>query len=96
MLGRPYSAGGGKTVHVRLQRLGGSEAQMVRTCGAHEKVSVSTGGPNRVSTASQALGVGGKVGFDSCQDSGLSRVENSSARILSSPSSPAQNMKDAR
>ena len=26
VLGRPYSTGGGKTVHVRGQRLGGSEA----------------------------------------------------------------------
>ena len=40
VLGRPYSTGGGKTVPVRVQRMGGSEAQMVRTWGAREKVSV--------------------------------------------------------
>jgi len=44
VLGRPYSTGGGKTVNVRVQRVGGSESQMVRTWGAHEKVSVRRAG----------------------------------------------------
>ena len=44
VLRRPYSTGGGKTVYVRVQRLGGSEAQMIRTWGAHEKVSVRRAG----------------------------------------------------
>jgi hypothetical protein len=44
VFGRPYSTGGGKTAHVRVQRVGGSESQMVRTWGAHEKVSVRRAG----------------------------------------------------
>ena len=44
VLGRPYSAGGGKIVHVRVQRVGGSGTQMVWPWGAQEKVNVRRAG----------------------------------------------------
>jgi hypothetical protein len=40
VVGRPYTTAGGKTAHVRVQRVGQSGSVEVRTWGAHERVSV--------------------------------------------------------
>src|SRR3989442_12658183 len=40
VIGRPYTTAGGKNAHVRLQRVGQSGSEEVRTWGAHEKVGV--------------------------------------------------------
>jgi hypothetical protein len=37
VVGRPYTTAGGKTAHVRLQRVGQSGGVEVRTWGAHER-----------------------------------------------------------
>jgi hypothetical protein len=40
VLGRPYSTGGGKTAHVRVQRVNQPGVTEVRLWGSYEKVSV--------------------------------------------------------
>jgi hypothetical protein len=42
MIGRPYTTAGGKTANVRVKRVD-SDVQMIRTYGAHERVSVKRG-----------------------------------------------------
>ena len=42
VIGRPYTTAGGKTANVRVKRLE-SEAMMIRTWGAHERVAVRRG-----------------------------------------------------
>jgi len=41
VIGRPYTTAGGKTVHVRVQRVNQPGATEVRAWGAHERVSVN-------------------------------------------------------
>ena len=40
MIGRPYTTAGGKTAHVRVQRVGQPGVADLRTWGAHERISV--------------------------------------------------------
>ena len=40
VIGRPYTTAGGKTAHVRVQRVGQPDFTEIRTWGAHERVSV--------------------------------------------------------
>ena len=40
VIGRPYTTAGGKTAHVRVQRVGQPDATDLRTWGAHERISV--------------------------------------------------------
>ncbi len=40
VIGRPYATAGGKTAHVRVQRVGQPDVTDLRTWGAHERVSV--------------------------------------------------------
>jgi len=42
VLARAYTTGGGKIVNARVQRAG-SDAVMIRVCGAHERVAVRRG-----------------------------------------------------
>lgn len=39
VIGRPYTTAGGKTAHVRVQRVGQTGTTAIRTYGAHERVS---------------------------------------------------------
>jgi hypothetical protein len=41
--GRPYTTNAGKDVHVRVRRVDNAEVAMIRTCAAHERVSVKRG-----------------------------------------------------
>lgn len=50
VLGRPYSTGGGKTVHAWVQRVGGSEALDGSDLGSPRESECEAGGPNRVAT----------------------------------------------
>jgi hypothetical protein len=40
VVGRPYTTNAGKDVHVRVKRVDNAEATMIRTWGAHERISV--------------------------------------------------------
>jgi hypothetical protein len=40
VIGRPYTTKAGKDVHVRVQRVDNAEVTMIRSWGAHERVSV--------------------------------------------------------
>ena len=40
IIGRPYTTAGGKTAHVRVQRVGQPDVTDLRTWGAHERISV--------------------------------------------------------
>ena len=40
IIGRPYTTAGGKTAHVRIQRVGQPDVTDLRTWGAHERLSV--------------------------------------------------------
>jgi hypothetical protein len=40
VIGRPYVTTGGKDVHVRVRRVDNPDVTMIRTWGAHERVSV--------------------------------------------------------
>jgi hypothetical protein len=40
VIGRPYTTAGGKTAHVRVQRVGQPGSTALRSWGAHERVSV--------------------------------------------------------
>jgi len=40
IIGRSYTPAGGKTAHVRVQRVGQPDVTDLRTWGAHERVSV--------------------------------------------------------
>jgi hypothetical protein len=42
VIGRPYTTAGGKTANVRVKRVD-SDVTMIRTYGAHERVSVKRG-----------------------------------------------------
>ena len=43
VIGRPYTTAGGKTANVRVKRVG-SDVQMIRVYGAHERVAVKRSG----------------------------------------------------
>jgi hypothetical protein len=43
IIGRPYVTNGGKDVHVRVQRVDNPDVTMIRSWGAHERVSVKRG-----------------------------------------------------
>ena len=40
VVGRPYTTAGGKTAHVRVQRVGQPDVTDLRTWGAHERIAV--------------------------------------------------------
>jgi len=40
VIGRPYTAAGGKLAHARVQRVGQPASADVRTWGAHERIAV--------------------------------------------------------
>ena len=40
IIGRPYTTAGGKTAHVRVQRVGQPDVTDLRTWGAHERIAV--------------------------------------------------------
>src|SRR5216684_9168644 len=40
VIGRPYTTAGGKTAHVRVQRVGQPDVTDLRTWGAHERIAV--------------------------------------------------------
>jgi hypothetical protein len=40
VIGRPYTTAAGKNAHVRVRRVDDTEVTMIRTYGAHERVSV--------------------------------------------------------
>jgi hypothetical protein len=40
VIGHPYTTAAGKTAHVRVRRVDNAEVTMIRTYGAHERVSV--------------------------------------------------------
>jgi hypothetical protein len=40
IIARPYTTAGGKTAHVRVQRVGQPDVTDLRTWGAHERISV--------------------------------------------------------
>jgi hypothetical protein len=40
IIGRPYTTNAGKDVHVRVRRVDNAEVTMMRSWGAHERVSV--------------------------------------------------------
>ena len=40
VIGRPYTTAGGKTANVRVRRVDNAEVAVIRTYGAHERVSV--------------------------------------------------------
>ena len=42
VIGRPYTTAGGKTANVRVRRVDNTEVTMIRTYGAHERVSVQS------------------------------------------------------
>ena len=44
IIARPYTTAGGKTAHVRVQRVGQPAVTELRTWGAHERISVRRAG----------------------------------------------------
>jgi hypothetical protein len=40
VIGRPYTTNMGKDVHVRVKRVDNAEVTMIRSWGAHERISV--------------------------------------------------------
>ena len=44
VIGRPYTTAGGKTAHVRVQKVGQPDVTDLRTWGAHERINVKRGG----------------------------------------------------
>ena len=40
VIGRPYTTNMGKTAHIRVRRVDKPDVTDLRTCGAHERVSV--------------------------------------------------------
>jgi hypothetical protein len=40
VIGRPYTTNAGKNAHVRVKRIDNAEVTMIRTCAAHERISV--------------------------------------------------------
>jgi len=40
IIGRPYTTNAGRDVHVRVRRVDNAEVTMMRSWGAHERVSV--------------------------------------------------------
>jgi len=46
VIGRPYTTAGGKTAHVRVQRLDQPDATAIHSWGAHERIEVK-----RIATA---------------------------------------------
>ena len=43
IIGRPYTTAGGKTAHVRVQRVGQPDVTDLRTWGAHERINIKPG-----------------------------------------------------
>ena len=43
VVSRPYTTAGGKTAHVRVQRVGQPDVTDLRTWGAHERIAVRRG-----------------------------------------------------
>ena len=45
VIGRPYTTGGGKTAHVRVQRVDQPDSTAMHSWGAHERIEVKRAGP---------------------------------------------------
>jgi hypothetical protein len=53
--GRPYTTNAGKDVHARVKRIDNVEITMIRTWGAHERISVKRAGEGRMNRLRRAL-----------------------------------------
>ncbi len=45
VIGRPYTTGGGKTAHVRVQRVDQPDSTAMHSWGAHERIEVKRAAP---------------------------------------------------
>jgi hypothetical protein len=54
--GRPYTTNAGKDVHARVKRIDNVEITMIRTWGAHERISVKRAGEGKDESTASSFG----------------------------------------